>query len=160
MLMQVNVKKLVQKLSLALLCAATLCLSGCGDIRDLEVTSVQVESVAPNGLRGVNVWLAVGIDNPAFQVGLSEIEGSLKLSGKVLGRMTMDPFTLQARSAEIYHLRTSLNIEQGVTLTEILALMDMETLNKCMVDVSVKATLKGGVSKRLNFNDIPLTDLL
>ena len=160
MLMQVNVKKLVQKLSLALLCAATLCLSGCGDIRDLEVTSVQVESVAPNGLRGVNVWLAVGIDNPAFQVGLSEIEGSLKLSGKVLGRMTMDPFTLQARSAEIYHLRTSLNIEQGVTLTEILALMDKETLNKCMVDVSVKATLKGGVSKRLNFNDIPLTDLL
>lgn len=160
MLMQVNVKKLVHKLSLALLCAATLCLSGCGDIRDLEVTSVQVESVAPNGLRGVNVWLAVGIDNPAFQVGLSEIEGSLKLSGKVLGRMTMDPFTLQARSAEIYHLRTSLNIEQGVTLTEILALMDMETLNKCMVDVSVKATLKGGVSKRLNFNDIPLTDLL
>ena len=158
--MQVNVKKLVHKLSLALLCAATLCLSGCGDIRDLEVTSVQVESVAPNGLRGVNVWLAVGIDNPAFQVGLSEIEGSLKLSGKVLGRMTMDPFTLQARSAEIYHLRTSLNIEQGVTLTEILALMDMETLNKCMVDVSVKATLKGGVSKRLNFNDIPLTDLL
>ena len=153
-------KKLVQKLSLALLCAATLCLSGCGDIRDLEVTSVQVESVAPNGLRGVNVWLAVGIDNPAFQVGLSEIEGSLKLSGKVLGRMTMDPFTLQARSAEIYHLRTSLNIEQGVTLTEILALMDKETLNKCMVDVSVKATLKGGVSKRLNFNDIPLTDLL
>ena len=160
MLMQVNVKKLIQKLSLALLCAATLCLSGCGEIRDLEVTSVQIESVAPNGLRGVNVWLAVGIDNPAFQVGLSEIEGTLKLSGKVLGRMTMDPFTLRARSAEIYHLRTSLNIEQGVTLTEILSLMDMETLNKCMVDVSVKATLKGGISKRLNFNDIPLTDLL
>ena len=158
--MQVNVKKLIQKLSMALLCAATLCLSGCGDIRDLEVTSVQVESIAPNGLRGVNVWLAVGIDNPAFQVGLSEIEGTLKLSGKVLGRMPMDPFTLRARSAEIYHLRTSLNIEQGVTLTEILSLMDMETLNKCMVDVSVKATLKGGISKRLNFNDIPLTDLL
>ena len=160
MLMQVNVKKLVHKLSLALLCAMTLCLSGCGDIRDLEVTSVEIESIAPNGLRGVNVWLAVGIDNPAFQVGLSEIEGSLKLSGKVLGRMTMDPFTLRARSAEVYHFRTSLNIEQGVTLVEILSLMDKETLNQCLVDVSVKATLKGGVSKRLKFNDIPLTDLL
>ena len=160
MLMLVNVKKLIQKLSFALLAAAALCLSGCGDIRDLEVTSVKIESVAPNGLRGVNVWLAVGIDNPAFQVGLSEIEGSLKLSGKVLGRMTMDPFVLQARSAEIYHLRTSLSIEQGVTLVEILSLTDTETLNKCLVDVSVKATLKGGISKRLNFNDIPLTDLL
>ena len=160
MLMQVKVKKLVQKLSLALLCAVTLCLTGCGDIRDLEVTSVQIESITPNGLRGVNVGLAVGIDNPAFQVGLSEIEGSLKLSGKVLGRMTMAPFVLRARSAEIYHLEASLSIEQGVTLMEILSLTDMETLNKCMVDVSVKATLKGGVSKRLNFNDIPLTDLL
>ena len=158
--MQVKVKKLVQKLSLALLCAVTLCLTGCGDIRDLEVTSVQIESITPNGLRGVNVGLAVGIDNPAFQVGLSEIEGSLKLSGKVLGRMTMAPFVLRARSAEIYHLEASLSIEQGVTLMEILSLTDMETLNKCMVDVSVKATLKGGVSKRLNFNDIPLTDLL
>ena len=158
--MQVNVKKLVHKLSLALLCAVTLFLTGCGDIRDLEVTSVQIESITPNGLRGVNVGLAVGIDNPAFQVGLSEIEGSLKLSGKVLGRMTMDPFVLHARSAEIYHLYTSLSIEQGVTLTEILSLTDMETLNKCMVDVSVKATLKGGISKRLKFNDIPLTDLL
>lgn len=160
MLMQVKVNKLVQKLSLALLCAVTLCLTGCGDIRDLEVTSVQIESITPNGLRGVNVGLAVGIDNPAFQVGLSEIEGSLKLSGKVLGRMTMAPFVLRARSAEIYHLEASLSIEQGVTLMEILSLTDMETLNKCMVDVSVKATLKGGVSKRLNFNDIPLTDLL
>lgn len=160
MLMQVKVKKLVQKLSFALLCAVTLCLTGCGDIRDLEVTSVQIESITPNGLRGVNVGLAVGIDNPAFQVGLSEIEGSLKLSGKVLGRMTMAPFVLRARSAEIYHLEASLSIEQGVTLMEILSLTDMETLNKCMVDVSVKATLKGGVSKLLNFNDIPLTDLL
>ena len=158
--MQVKVKKLLQKLSMALLCAAVLCLTGCGDIRDLEVTSVQIESITPNGLRGVNVGLAVGIDNPAFQVGLSEIEGSLKLSGKVLGRMTMDPFVLRARSAEIYHLDASLSIEQGVTLMEILSLADMETLNKCMVDVSVKATLKGGISKRLQFNDIPLTDLL
>ena len=160
MLMQVKVKKLIQKLSLALLCAAALCMSGCGDIRDLEVTSVDIESITPNGLRGVYVGLAVGIDNPAFQVGLSEIEGALKLSGKVLGRMAMDPFVLHARSAEIYHLKTSVNIEPGVTLTELFALTDMETLNKCMVDVSVKATLKGGVSKRLKFNDIPLTDLL
>ena len=160
MLMLVNVKKLIQKLSLALLAAAALCLSGCGDIRDLEVTSVKIESVAPNGLRGVNVWLAVGIDNPAFQVGLSEIEGSLKLSGKVLGRMTMAPFVLHARSTEIYHLNASAAIEQGVTLKELMALTDMEALSKCTVDVSVRATLKGGITKVLRFNDIPLTDLL
>ena len=155
-----NMKKLVERLALVLLCAAVMCLTGCGDVRDIKVTSVNIESISLNGFRGANVDLAVGIDNPAFQVGLSEIEGSLKLSGKVLGRMAMDPFVLQARSAEVYHLKTSVNIEQGVTLAELLALTDAETLNKCMVDVSVRATLKGGISKRLKFNDIPLTNLL
>ena len=32
-----------------------------------EVTSVNVEAIAPQGLSGINVFLAVGIDNPAFQ---------------------------------------------------------------------------------------------
>ena len=158
--MLVNVNKLIGRLALALLCAAMLCLTGCGDVRDIKVTSVDIENISLNGLRGANVDLAVGVHNPAFQVELSEIQGALKLSGKVLGRMTMDPFLLHARSTEVYHLKTTVSIEKGVTLKELLALTDMETLKKCTVDVSVRPTLKGGVSTVLRFNDIPMTDLL
>ena len=160
MLMFGNVKKIIGRLALALLCAAVMCLTGCGDVRDIKVTSVNIENISLNGFRGANVDLAVGIDNPAFRVELSEIEGALKLSGKVLGRMTMAPFVLHARSTEIYHLKTAVNIEQGVTLRELMALTDIETLDRCTVDVSVRATLKGGITKVLRFNDIPLTDLL
>ena len=145
---------------LLLMSVMVLTLSGCKNIKDITVTSVEVEAIAPEGLKGLNVYLAVGIDNPAMQISFEDINGALKHSGKVIGRMAMDPFVLQARSAEVYHLKTSVNIEQGVTLAELLALTDAETLNKCMVDVSVRATLKGGVSKRLKFNDIPLTNLL
>ena len=145
--MSVNVKKLVGRLVLALLCAAVMCLAGCGDVRDIKVTSVDIENISLNGFRGADVDLAVGIDNPAFRVELSEIEGSLKLSGKVLGRMTMAPFVLHARSTEIYHLKTTATIEQGVTLMELMALTDMETLSKCTVDVSVRATLKEAFPK-------------
>lgn len=155
-----NVKKLVERLALALLCASVMCLTGCGDVRDIKVTSVDIENISLNGFRGANVDLAVGIDNPAFRVELSEIEGSLKFSGKVLGRMTMAPFVLHARSTEIYHLKTTATIEQGVTLKELMALADMETLNRCTVDVAARATVRGGISKVLRFNDIPLTDLL
>lgn len=158
--MLVNVKKLIERLALVLLSAVLLSLTSCGDVRDISVTSVDIESISLNGFRGADVALAVGIHNPAFQVGLSEIQGSLKLSGKVLGRMAMDPFILHARSTEIYHLKTSVSIEQGVTLRELVALTDMESLNKCTVDVSVRATLKNGVSTVLRFNDIPMTDLL
>lgn len=140
-----------------------LCLTGCKDIqniKNIKVTSVAVETISPNGLRGMTVGLAVGVDNPSFHVDLSEINGALKLSGKVLGRVTMDPFTLHGKSAEIYHLRAAVTIEQGVSLSELTALLDMETLNQCMVDVSARATLKNGLSKVLNFNDIPVKDLL
>ena len=155
-----NMKKLIERVALLLLCAAVLCLTGCGDVRDIKVTSVDIENISLIGFRGANVDLAVGIDNPAFRVELSEIEGSLKLSGKVLGRMAMDPFVLHARSTEIYHFKASVSIEPGVTLKEVVALTDMETLNNCTVDVSVRATLKGGVTKVLRFNDIPMTKLL
>ena len=156
-------KNLLKRVILIAVSAMTLCLTGCKDIqniKNIKVTSVAVETVSPNGLRGMTVGLAVGVDNPSFHVDLSEINGALKLSGKVLGRVTMDPFTLHGKSAEIYHLRAVVTIEQGVTLSELAALLDMETLNQCMVDVSARATLKNGLSKVLNFNDIPVKDLL
>lgn len=156
-------KNLLKRVILIAVSAMALCLTGCKDIqniKNIKVTSVAVETISPNGLRGMTVGLAVGVDNPSFHVDLSEINGALKLSGKVLGRVTMDPFTLHGKSAEIYHLRAFVTIEQGVTLSELAALLDMETLNQCMVDVSARATLKNGLSKVLNFNDIPVKDLL
>lgn len=156
-------KNLLKRVILIAVSVMALCLAGCKDIqniKNIKVTSVAVETVSPNGLRGMTVGLAVGVDNPSFHVDLSEINGALKLSGKVLGRVTMDPFTLHGKSAEIYHLKAAVTIEPGVTLSEIAALLDMETLNQCMVDVSARATLKNGLSKVLNFNDIPVKDLL
>lgn len=156
-------KNLLKRVILIVVSAMALCLAGCKDIqniKNIKVTSVAVETVSPNGLRGMTVGLAVGVDNPSFHVDLSEINGALKLSGKVLGRVTMDPFTLHGKSAEIYHLKAAVTIEPGVTLSELAALLDMETLNQCMVDVSARATLKNGLSKVLNFNDIPVKDLL
>ncbi len=156
-------KNLLKRVILIAVSAMALCLAGCKDIqniKNIKVTSVAVETVSPNGLRGMTVGLAVGVDNPSFHVDLSEINGALKLSGKVLGRVTMDPFTLHGKSAEIYHLKAAVTIEPGVTLSELAALLDMETLNQCMVDVSARATLKNGLSKVLNFNDIPVKDLL
>ncbi len=144
----------------ALLVVLLLSLSGCNKVRQINVTSLDVESVSMRGFRGVTLFLAVGIDNPAMQIGLSDINGSLKSGGKVLGRLEMEPFTLVAKSAEIYHLKADLSIEQGAGLRELTALMDRQTLLGCTVDVSVKATLKGGVSKTVRFKDIPVEKLL
>lgn len=143
-----------------LLAVLTLCLSGCNKVKQIRPTSCRLEAVSPSGLRSVNVFLAVGIDNPAFQIGISEIQGSVKHSGKVLGKLAMDPFVLQARSAEIYHLRAEVSLAEGAGLMDLMVFTDQTKLNECLVDISAKATLKGGVSKTVTYTDIPLKKLI
>ena len=145
---------------LVVLSAMLLALGGCKKIKEISVTSVKVEAIAPQGLQGINVFLAVGIDNPAMQISLENIHGALKHSGKVLGRVSMDPFTVQARSAEIYHLRGLVTLGEEATLRDLMMLMDAARLNECMVDVSLKARLKNGVAAPINVKDIPLKKLL
>jgi len=154
------VEKIIHKLLIVMLSLTAVFMTSCNKVKDITVTSVNVESIAPQGLRGIDVHLAVGVDNPAFQVGLEDIAGALKHSGKVIGRMTVDPFVLWARSAEIYHLRAFVTMGEDATLRDLLMLADTRHLNECMIDVSVKVRLKNGTLVPLKIRDIPLKKLL
>ena len=138
----------------------TLGLTGCGKVKDITVTSVQIESIAPQGLKGINVYMAVGIDNPAFQIALEDIHGALKHSGKVLGRVAMDPIVLQRKSAEIYHMKAFVSLGEDARLRDLLMLTDMDKLYECTVDVSAVPRLKSGLGAPIHLKDIPLKKLL
>lgn len=154
------VKNLVCKLLVVMLSVLTMSLTSCKKVKEIRVTSVAVEAIAPQGLQGLNVFLAIGIDNPAFEVGLEDIRGALKHSGKVIGRATLDPFVLQARSAEIYHLKAFVSLGEDATVLDLLKLADMDRLEECMADVSVKLRMKGTAAVPINIKDIPLKKLL
>ena len=137
-----------------------LSMTGCGKVKDISVTSVRLESIAPQGLRGIDVYLAVGIDNPAFQIGLEDIHGALKHSGKVLGRVTMDPMVLQRKSAEIYHVKAFVSLGEDARLRDLLMLTDTKKLNECTIDVSATPRLKSGLGAPLTIKDISVKKLL
>ena len=137
-----------------------LALAGCGKVKDITVTSLQLESIAPQGLKGIDVYMAVGIDNPSFQIGLEDIHGSLKHSGKVLGRVTMDPMVLQRKSAEIYHVKAFLSLGEDARLRDLLMFTNIEKLYECTVDVSATPRLKSGLGTPITLKDIPLKKLL
>lgn len=143
-----------------ILAALTLCLSGCSKFKDIKVNSLDIESISPQGMRGLSVVIAAEVDNPAVFISLSEINGCVKHSGKIIGRLTMDPFSLNARSIETYHLKARLGIDEDVSLYDLMMLTDVRTLDECTVDFSVKGTLKGGLSKTIKRTDIPLKELL
>ena len=111
-------------------------------------------------MKGLDIYLAVGIDNPAFQIGLTEINGSLTYSGKILGRLAMDPVTIYGKSAEIYHLKANVRLAEDATLKDLMILADPQKLYECMVSISVRPVLKSGLSVPIELKDIPLKKLL
>lgn len=148
------------KAFILLMLAAVMSLSGCRKIRDISITSVALEAISPAGMRSLDVYLAVGIDNPAMQIELTDIQGALKYSGKIIGRLAMDPVKVQARSAEIYHVKANVSLAEGAGLKDLMVLMNEEALNSCLIDVSVRPKLKSGLSAPINLEDIPLKKLL
>lgn len=143
--------------------ATVISLSGCNGIKKLEemrVTSADVRNIMPDGLRAVTLDLAVGVDNPGVQVSLSEISCSFKHSGKVLGNVVVDPFTLHARCEEIYDLRANVSLNETTSLFDLGKLLDKAVLDEAVVDFSAVVKLKSGVSRKLVYNDIPLKKLL
>ena len=111
----------VNRYIIMLLVTLSLIVSGCAKFKQIRPVSANIESLMPSGLRSAVVVLAVEIDNPAMQVTLSDIEGRLERSGKVLGRVVLDPFILEAKTMEKYRLRATVILDQSASLMDVLA---------------------------------------
>lgn len=150
----------MRRLIVLVLAAMLVTFTGCGKFKEIKVNSVKMEKVSPYGLRGLNVGLAVEIDNPAVQIKLSDMEADIEYCGKVLGKVTVDPFTMKGRTVETYHLDATVTLAENVSLYDMLMVLDKNFMDKCLVDITVKGKLKGGLSKTITKNDVPLKKLM
>ena len=146
-----------------LVVATLFVMIGCADIKrlkDIDVNSVSLESFRPRGLRGATVVLLVEVDNPGAQLSLSEISAELEHSGKVLGKVAVDPFTLQGKTADTYRLEAELSLAEGANVLDLGALLDEKALEKMTVDVSTDVRIKKGKTRTVKYNDLPLKKLI
>ncbi len=149
--------------SMILTFAALLVLAGCADIKklkDLQVESVSLENFKPRGLRGATVTLLVEVDNPGTQVSLSEISADVEHSGKVLGKVAVDPFTLQGKTTDTYRLEAELSLAEGTNVLDLGRLLDKKALEKMTVDVSADVRIRKGKTRTMKINDLPLKKLI
>ena len=148
----------MRRLIVLVLAAMLVTFTGCGKFKEIKVNSVKMEKVSPYGLRGLNVGLAVEIDNPAMQIKLSDMEANIEYCGKVLGKVTVDPFTLERKKVQVYDLKARMALQLKVH--ELYLLMDPEVITNSVVDITVKGTIRGGISKTITKNDVPLKKLI
>ena len=120
-----------------------------------------MESVSPVGFKSLDVYLNVDVDNPAKQVKISEIDGTVKYSGKVVGKLAMDPVILLAKTSDVYKLKANVSLAKGAGLKDLIAIFTNPAgIDECTVDVTAKATYGKNMTMPINLKDIPLKELL
>lgn len=152
-------RKTINILTLFML-AVMLCLTGCKNVKDIRITSVEFESATLNGLKSIDIFVKVGVDNPAKQIRISEIDGSLIHSGKVIGKLAMDPFILGARTIDLYSVKATVSLAKGAGLKDLMVLTSEKGLYECTIDVTAKAAYGKAAPVPMKMKDIPLKKLL
>ena len=138
-----------------------LLLGSCAKVKQVGVTSFELDSVTPKGLRALTVKMSVGVHNPANEITLSEISGEAVVSGKVIGNVAMAPVVLTARKDSTYKVKADVTLAEGVSVLEVLALAkNKSAIENGTANIYAKAKLKGGPSKKIKMEDVPLKKLL
>lgn len=141
-----------------IVCVALAVLTGCNKNRQLEITGGNIESVSMSGMRTVNLGMMVSINNPYGKLEIREADGVLMHFGKVIGKMTLDPFVVNKKTEEEYHVKANFTLEETMGLRQIMQFMNVNVLNECTVDFHVKARL-GGVQVQKKYKNISMKEL-
>ena len=144
---------------LAMVCLALSFLTGCGKYKQIQITGGKIETISMVGLRAVNLTLVVGIDNPAGKLDVREVSGQLTHFGKVIGKVTLDPFIVNPKTSDDHRLSARIDIAKGVSFRELMTFMDVNKLYDCTVDMHIKGFV-AGVAVKKNIKEIPLKKLL
>ena len=126
-------------------------------ISQIEITSFEIESITPVGLKGLDGEFLVGISNPTVTVTLSDITANILYKGEEFGRFQLDSFVLKGHSKVIYPLTAHAKLN-SITSFGIL----MQALAGKRDDFSVRVE---GTGKALGFSkdivlDMTLAELL
>ena len=70
------------------------------------------------------------------------------------------PVTVEKKSDLVYELPCSVTLDENLSLFQVLSLLKNMDFEGCVVDLSALVTLKNGLKKKLEYNDIPVKDLM
>lgn len=149
-----------RRTALAALLGVLLLMQGCARLKQIRIVSCEVESVSLHGMRGVSAVLSVGVDNPAAALEMSDIEGTMYVGNDVLGRFSAGELQIAGRSVSENRVPVDFTLDRSVSFMEIVSLLRDMDLDMVTMDISFRAKVKGGVSKKMEFGRIPASRLI
>lgn len=138
-------------------------LDSCGVVKkahDIEITSVGVKSISPNGLKSIDGVLLVGVDNPTIAFTIKTFEGTVYKNGQPFATYSGGPISVKKKSSDVYELPATLNIDPSVSIFNIISLATSMNFEGFTTDVAAKVALKSGLATTLTYKDMKIDELL
>ena len=171
-----TMKKTMVIKAVMLLMVGMLALTSCNKYKDIKVTSQKIESYKIDGFKAVDLGLALTVDNPAGKVEILELNGKLKHSGKVIGKIDVTPFILQPRKTDVYHLKLRFTLDSGfgfkdalsflkfkdvltaIKKRDVMALINTDFVDELLLDIHV-AGKAAGIKIERDLLNVPVKKL-
>ena len=153
----------MKKVFTLLLCAMVLVLSGCQGrrLQDIKVTSARIVSIVPQGLTELNAVVEVDIHNPSVALEVSDIVGTAHFGDMDILTVSADRLVIDARTDRAYQVPLKGHIEEGFNPLRLLRLFgDEASLDDIKVSYKARISLRGGLGKTIEMEDVPLSTLL
>ena len=80
------------------------------------MTSFEVQSFSPNGMRSVDAVALVGVYNPTVEFTISELKGMVRDGDHVIAYLEGAPVTVEKKSDLVYELPCSVTLDENLSL--------------------------------------------
>jgi len=146
--------------NILLVLALVLSVSSCAitRIKDISLVSTSVKYVVPTSARSMDAMLLLEIDNPSVNFNVSDVTGTLRHGDKALAHFVSGQTSVLGKSHQVYELPCTITLADGVSLMDVLIYASRRNkLEGLKMDVDLRAALKNGMSKVLEFHEIDLS---
>ena len=146
--------------NILLLLAVSFLAGGCAitRIKDIQLVSTGVKYVVPTSTRAMDAMLLLEVDNPSINFNVSDVTGCLRHGERVLAHFVSGQTSIQGKSHQTYELPCTITLADGVSLLDILIYASRRNmLEGLKMDIDLRASLKNGLNKVLEFHEIDLS---
>jgi hypothetical protein len=127
-------------------------------IKDITLVSTGVKYVVPTSTRSMDAMLLLEVDNPSVNFNVSDVTGTLRHGERELAHFVSGQTAIQGKSHQVYELPCTVTLADGVSLLDVLVYASRRNaLEGLKMDVNLRATLKNGLHKVLEYPNIDLS---
>ena len=127
-------------------------------IKDIALVSTGVKYVVPTSTRSMDAMLLLEVDNPSVNFNVSDVTGTIRHGDRQLAHFVSGQTSIQGKSHQVYELPCTITLADDVSLLDIIIYASRRNaLQGLKMDVNLRAALKNGLSKVLEYPDIDLS---